>query len=224
MNLSGIYKIQSLCKPERVYIGSAVNIERRWRDHLKGLRSNKHHSYKLQNHFIKYGESDLRFSVILECPKEQLIAREQDFINAICPWFNIAVLANNSFGIKASKELKLRLSIAHKGQVPWNKGIKGVSEATHKKMSDAKKDYIPWMKGKHHTEEEAKKRNLETGLKISEAKRKPILQFDKQSVLIREWDSSMSAANELSVSRSSLCNCLKGESKSCAGYCWKYKK
>lgn len=30
MNISGIYQIQSKCKPKRIYIGSGVNIQRRW--------------------------------------------------------------------------------------------------------------------------------------------------------------------------------------------------
>lgn len=38
MNTIGIYKTQSKVKPERVYIGSAVNISERWRLHLLELR------------------------------------------------------------------------------------------------------------------------------------------------------------------------------------------
>ncbi len=29
-NISGVYKIQSKIKPERIYIGSSVNINSRW--------------------------------------------------------------------------------------------------------------------------------------------------------------------------------------------------
>ena len=57
MIISGIYKIQSIIKPERCYIGSAVNIQKRWRDHKRELRNNKHSNKKLQNHCNKYGES-----------------------------------------------------------------------------------------------------------------------------------------------------------------------
>jgi hypothetical protein len=54
MNISGIYKIQSIINPERVYIGSAISIRNRWCTHKSELKGNKHHSPKLQNHYNKY--------------------------------------------------------------------------------------------------------------------------------------------------------------------------
>ena len=56
--ISGIYKIQSLYHPERCYIGSAVNITRRWMEHLTALKADKHYSKKLQNHYNKYGKNE----------------------------------------------------------------------------------------------------------------------------------------------------------------------
>ena len=53
MKISGIYKIQSKLKPDRIYIGSAVNIRTRWNVHLCNLRNSMHHSKKLQRHFDK---------------------------------------------------------------------------------------------------------------------------------------------------------------------------
>ena len=50
LNISGIYQIQSIIKPEKKYIGSAINIRKRWHIHLCNLRKNKHHSKKLQRH------------------------------------------------------------------------------------------------------------------------------------------------------------------------------
>ena len=65
MKISGIYKIQSVIKPDRCYIGSGVCIKSRWNRHLCDLRHNRHWSKKLQNHYNKYGESDLQFSILL---------------------------------------------------------------------------------------------------------------------------------------------------------------
>jgi hypothetical protein len=36
--ITGIYKIQSIIKPERIYIGSAVYVDKRWKEHLNDLR------------------------------------------------------------------------------------------------------------------------------------------------------------------------------------------
>lgn len=43
---SGVYAITNTATGKR-YIGSAVNIKKRWREHLHNLRKNKHHSKKL---------------------------------------------------------------------------------------------------------------------------------------------------------------------------------
>ena len=39
----GIYKIESKLK-KHIYIGSSIDIKRRWRLHLSQLKNNKHHS------------------------------------------------------------------------------------------------------------------------------------------------------------------------------------
>lgn len=100
MNISGIYKIQSKIKPERIYIGSAINISHRWNMHLFRLRKKEHHSSKLQNHYNKYGESDLLFSILLGCEISDLIKIEQYFIDSYRPWFNICKVAGSALGIK----------------------------------------------------------------------------------------------------------------------------
>ena len=114
MAKAGVYKIQSLIKPDRIYIGSAMNIPKRWSYHRVDLRNNRHGNDRLQNHFNKYGESDLQFSVLLECSKEQLITREQDFIDALNPYFNICRIAGSSLGRTSSEATKEKLRAYNK--------------------------------------------------------------------------------------------------------------
>ena len=83
MPLIGIYKISSKIKPECIYLGSAVSIKKRWANHLSDLRKKKHHNNILQNHYTKYGEQDLVFSILLQCEKEDLIKNEQYFIDTL---------------------------------------------------------------------------------------------------------------------------------------------
>ena len=64
MTFSGIYKICSKTHPDRCYIGSAVDMYRRRREHLSYLKGNKHFSKKLQFHYNKYGKDDLEFFVV----------------------------------------------------------------------------------------------------------------------------------------------------------------
>lgn len=106
----GIYKIQSKIKPGRIYIGSSINIHNRWIDHLKELRSKKHHNGRIQNHYNKYGELDLQFSIIVGCDKENLISYEQFYIDSLNPFFNICKTAGSPLGCKQSDETKRKLS------------------------------------------------------------------------------------------------------------------
>jgi group I intron endonuclease len=115
--LSGIYKIQSTIYPERCYIGSAQNIKGRWKLHISELRRNKHRNGRLQNHFNKYGELDLQFSIIVSCDKENLIGYEQFYIDCLNPYFNILKIAGSALGFKHSEETKQylrKINLGHK--------------------------------------------------------------------------------------------------------------
>lgn len=59
----GIYQIT--CIPTgKIYIGSAVNIQRRWRQHKHDLRHSKHGNEYLQYAWNKYGEDQFRFDIL----------------------------------------------------------------------------------------------------------------------------------------------------------------
>jgi len=142
MKISGIYQIQSKLKPERIYIGSAVNINHRQETHLSDLKLNKHHNRKLQNHYNKYGEIDLQFSVLCECDIEKLIIMEQKYINSYKPFFNINPIAKSRLGAKCSDQTCKKLGERMKGK-KYHLGIKH-SDETKRKMSEAWKKRKPW--------------------------------------------------------------------------------
>jgi group I intron endonuclease len=115
MKLIGIYKIQSISRPERIYIGSSINISERWKTHLKRLNKNNHHSLKLQRHYNKYGVSDLQFSIVIQdCKKEDLLFIEQLFLNDK-PYFNICKYAGNTLSRPCLQKTKQKMSDSHKG-------------------------------------------------------------------------------------------------------------
>lgn len=129
--ISGIYRIRSLCNPERIYIGSTVDIYYRWANHLSNLRNNKHHSRKLQHHYNKHGERDLVFEVLLTCKTTELIKNEQLFIDTLNPWFNNCPIAGTTLGRRLSKTTRNKMSKTRTG--------KHHSEETRKKMSQSGK-------------------------------------------------------------------------------------
>lgn len=65
-------------------------------------------------------------------------------------------------------------------------------------------------------------RNPLTVTKISNLKKKPILQYTQDGEFIREWDSASLASKELSISRSTIIISLKGGNT--RKYKWVYKE
>jgi group I intron endonuclease len=139
--MTGVYQIQSKIKPEKTYIGSAININNRWHTHISMLKNNNHRSKKLQNHFNKYGLEDMIFTIIEDfifISKEHLLSREQFYLDTLNPTFNFAKIAGSPMlGLKFSEEHCNNLSKSLKGKSSWIKG-KHHSEESKKKMRKKK--------------------------------------------------------------------------------------
>lgn len=77
---SGIYELKI---NNTYYVGSAKDFNKRYKRHLKDLRSGNHCNVILQRSFVKYGEENLRFSILKEIPyeKEIILLNEQNFID-----------------------------------------------------------------------------------------------------------------------------------------------
>lgn len=166
--MSGVYKIQSVIKSSRFYIGSSVNITRRWKHHISRLKLNKHENNKLQRHFNKYGESDLQFSILIECDRKDLIRNEQYFIDKLNPYFNILKIAYSALGFKHSKKTiekqkKIKISDEHKAIL--REKLKGNKNSVGIKRTDAQKQHLRELHmgdknpqyGKHRSDETKKK-------------------------------------------------------------------
>lgn len=85
----GVYKIINLING-KIYIGSTKNMRRRLWKHRALLRHNKHHNPHLQNSWNKYGEENFDYAIIEQCSEEHQYEREQYYIDAFHPEYNIA--------------------------------------------------------------------------------------------------------------------------------------
>lgn len=78
---TGIYKITNQ-KTKECYIGQAVDIASRWKDHAKfGLRIDTPAGNKLYKAMQEYGIWNFSWEVLEECPREQLDEKERYYID-----------------------------------------------------------------------------------------------------------------------------------------------
>ena len=83
---SGIYQIRNIVNG-KVYVGSAVNIVRRWAKHRNELNLGIHKTSRLQRSWKKHGADKFVFEVLeLVCEKASLISVEQKYFNEIRPF------------------------------------------------------------------------------------------------------------------------------------------
>ena len=102
MIMIGIYKILNIIN-NKVYIGSATDIRKRWRDHKWYLNHNKHHNSHLQSAWNKYSMKAFEFSILLECLVDELLEKEKEYTlkyNSL----------NNNFGYNINEPRKIFLN------------------------------------------------------------------------------------------------------------------
>ena len=80
--LSGVYIITNTANGNR-YIGSSVDIYRRWATHLRELRKGVHGNQILQRAWDKHGESNFEFSILLLCSESDTLLNEQQFLDNV---------------------------------------------------------------------------------------------------------------------------------------------
>lgn len=106
---SGIYCIENIANG-RKYVGSALTIANRWKQHRRQLVENRHHSRFLQRAWNKYGELSFSFKVLLYCDKQNLLTYEQTLIDAWHPDYNICPTAGSQLGYRHSPQSRRRMS------------------------------------------------------------------------------------------------------------------
>ena len=160
-HLCGIYVIT--CIPTgKLYVGSSQNITRRFTKHRSLLRLNKHPNRHLQNAWNKYGHEAFNFSVLETTDSDELINREQYWVDRFRPFgrkgFNInphvdkpAMLGKrlsvevrqkmsaSLMGHPTSDETRAKISAALKGKT---KGRKHDPEFVERRVAHSRKQWI----------------------------------------------------------------------------------
>lgn len=115
--MQGIYQIRNILD-SKVYIGSSINIERRFEEHKTQLKYNKHKNKYLQNAWNKYKQENFSFLIIeIVDNKDLLVIREQYYLDYFKSYnhkkgYNINPNAENSLGRIPNKKTRLKMSLA----------------------------------------------------------------------------------------------------------------
>ena len=208
---SGIYQIINLDN-RKAYIGSAVNLDKRWRGHKYELRKNEHHSPYLQNAWDKYGEDAFEFNVLLRCDQDMLLFYEQLCMDNLNSEYNMCRVAGSRLGSSTSEETKRKLRNASRGN-KHSAGYKNHLGHTH--SADARRRMgIPSIGNKwglgwtpsadtlHNFSQSHKgnKPSIETRQKMSESQRsRKLLSPDERLNIYDEYMNNKISQRELGI-------------------------
>lgn len=103
----GIYLIENRATGCR-YVGSAINIDKRWKEHRRGLDGGYHHSRRLMRSWRKRGPSAFVFRPLLFCDVDMLLFFEQRAIDTMRPEYNSSPTAASQLGVRRSDETKAK--------------------------------------------------------------------------------------------------------------------
>ena len=158
MKHRGIYKIY-WDNNTYYYIGQSIDIDARYKKHLRLLKKNKHENYRIQNIYNKYGIPNI---CILELSDDNLDIIEQSYIdihfnNKDC--CNLSPSASTTKGYKHSEETKKLIGELSKKKI--------YTEEYRAKLR-SRKPNITFL-GKKHSEETRKLMSLKAKGKIKSA-------------------------------------------------------
>jgi group I intron endonuclease len=113
---SGVYLIRNVYTKD-AYVGSAHDFTKRWRLHRINLDARRHHSRILQNAWNKYGAGAFEWVVLERCPKNDVLAAEQVWLDQLTAKYNVCRVAGSRAGTKNTDAQNARIS--EKAKARW---------------------------------------------------------------------------------------------------------
>lgn len=196
-NKSGIYGF--LCRTtNKIYIGSSINLYRRFNRHFNGDSSN----IKLQRAINKYTLQNFIFIVFEFCEAKDLIIREQYYFHNLKPEYNINPVAGSRLGSSQSIETRAKMSKIMSGE----NNPRGMLGKSH---LDETKALISKTLSGNKNPRFGKTPSAETKLKMREAKLKRVFIYYKNAVsneliLFKSFDSCTEVTIYFKCSKSTI--------------------
>jgi group I intron endonuclease len=102
--VGGIYEIKNIRTGDR-YIGRAVNLRQRVFGHYRALEKRTHPNYLMQKEYRMHGRDSFKVRVLELCAHaDERSAREQFYVDARSPEYNLATTTGGSDAIKRDEE------------------------------------------------------------------------------------------------------------------------
>lgn len=127
---SGIYRITTLHN-NLSYIGSALSLSKRMKDHRNDLRRNECHVSRLQRIFNKYGEDNFTVSFLKIHGKrfelnslehKELLKEEEQFIKSLKPKYNTILTPSNQSNNPATSKKVYQYDLEGNFIKEWRSG------------------------------------------------------------------------------------------------------
>lgn len=137
-NKSGVYKITNLVN-NKIYVGSSTNLSRRFACYYSFMFIDRRKSSLICRAMLKYGYSNFRLEILEYCPVENILEREQYYLDLLKPEYNILTTAGSSLGYKHTEEAISKFKLRrHTEETLVKLRAKIFSEETRVKISTAK--------------------------------------------------------------------------------------
>lgn len=236
--ISGIYMILNKITG-KFYIGSSINVNIRLKHHENALKNNRHCNDYLQKVYNKYTPDDFLFTLLQECEQDQLIQKEQIWINFHHSYnqeygYNICKVAGTCKGRILTNEHKKNISKTHlnrfknmsiEEKTNYTKRLKGIKKSFTLEQKIAFVERMKKSKKWYENPEMLEKRKK----LFKDIKSKPVLQFTKEKHFLNEFKNveqaviSLGKPAKFSYCIGRVCRQVP-KCKTYLGFKWEYKK
>lgn len=102
---SGVYRWTNKIS-NKIYIGSSSNLGSRFRNYYKYsfLTSNRSQNMIIYKALLKYGYSNFILDILEYCELQDVISREQHYLDLLNPEYNVLKIAGSNLGYKHTEE------------------------------------------------------------------------------------------------------------------------
>lgn len=232
MGICAVYKITCTANG-RIYVGSSIDVQKRWKEHVRDLEKNRHRARHLHRAWVKYGPRFFVFEVLEHTDRHALISTEQGYLDNLKPFgrrgFNSCPHAASSLGVKRSRAQKKRAMEKRVGRrhTEHTKHLQRIS-----KMGDMNPQF-----GKPLTEKQraallrsgeahpwwGRSHSAETRAKMSRDKACPIVQVAVDGAEVARWYTAREASRAMGLqSPDTIYRSIVSGTRIAAGFRWRY--